>query len=111
LIESCPCFSRVSSSLESRIAVYQNLRSQLTPPSRAFWDNQKQAIEAGVIHAGRFEKYLRLFGKRVLPLLYSPETRAEFIEIMNSLEQTRFYDARWNHRRWRFLLGFFSLGG
>ena len=93
--------------LESRLAVYQNLRSQLTAPSRAFWDNQKQAVEAGVIHAGRFESYLRLFGKRVLPLLYNQETRAEFIEITNSLEQTHFYDARWNHRRWRLLFRLF----
>lgn len=93
--------------MESRTALYARLRGALSSASRDFWDSRMQLISDGVIHAGRFEKYLSFFGKRVLPLLYGRATRDAMIAIADAEEQTRFYDTRWNHRRWRLLFRLF----
>src|ERR1019366_6813617 len=44
-----------------RLAVYQRLRSALAEPSRAFWDSTPKAVHEGIIHSGRFERYIRVF--------------------------------------------------
>lgn len=77
--------------------------------TRAFWDERMRWIERGMIHAGKFERYLRFFGLRVLPLLYSAETRKALLREKSPEEQRRFYEQRWDKKAWRCLfLAFFS---
>jgi S-adenosylmethionine-diacylglycerol 3-amino-3-carboxypropyl transferase len=92
---------------DERARTYRELRPLLTPLARAFWDEQPSAIEAGVIHAGRFERYLALFRERVLPLMHPRARVDELLALRELSDQARFYERVWNNRRWRFLFRIF----
>jgi S-adenosylmethionine-diacylglycerol 3-amino-3-carboxypropyl transferase len=91
----------------SRLDVYQNLRSELSADARAFWDGHQQDISAGVIHAGKFERYFRLFARYVRPLIHSDAATARLLASKSATEQADFYHQKWNTRRWRFLFRLF----
>ncbi len=92
---------------DRRLAVYQGLRHRLGDGARGFWDGQREAVAGGVIHAGRFERYLRLFRRRVLPLIHS-RSRIEGLLAARTLEeQERFYREHWDSVRWRLVFRLF----
>jgi S-adenosylmethionine-diacylglycerol 3-amino-3-carboxypropyl transferase len=94
-----------------RRAVYASLRSGLDPASRTYWDGNLPAVEAGVIHAGRLERYFRLFRRFVLPLVHSRAVVDAALSPRTLDERARFYRDVWDSWRWR-ALGrvFFSRG-
>lgn len=76
---------------------------------RAFWDGRLGWIERGALHAGKLERYLRIFGRMVLPLLHRRATRLALLEERSPSEQRAFYRQRWDSWAWRCLfLTFFS---
>lgn len=90
-----------------RISTYQRLRPHLSDPAARFWDGQPEAIRDGVIHAGKFERYLRTFRRWLLPLVH-PEPRIRALIAERTLEERReFYRSEWDTRRWRALFGLF----
>ncbi|HWK88586.1 MAG TPA: DUF3419 family protein, partial [Longimicrobium sp.] len=52
-----------------RAGTYRRLRGDLSPGAREFWDGMPDAVAGGVIHAGKFERYLRAFRTRILPFV------------------------------------------
>jgi S-adenosylmethionine-diacylglycerol 3-amino-3-carboxypropyl transferase len=92
---------------EERAQLYRELRPLLTPVARTFWDEQPAAIGGGVIHAGRFERYLALFRKRILPLMHGRGRVEELLGLREPHEQARFYERVWDNRRWRLLFRIF----
>jgi S-adenosylmethionine-diacylglycerol 3-amino-3-carboxypropyl transferase len=91
----------------ARPATYRRLRGDLTADARAFWDAKPEAVRGGIIHAGRFERYLRGFRRWVLPLVHSPRTMRALRESRTLDEQRAFYGAHWNTLRWRLLFRLF----
>lgn len=89
----------------ARRLYYRSLK--LDPPIRSFWDQRMRWIERGPLHAGKFERYLRIFGQGVLPLLYSRSTRRELLEEKSPAEQLSFYRRRWDKWSWRCLFQVF----
>jgi S-adenosylmethionine-diacylglycerol 3-amino-3-carboxypropyl transferase len=89
--------------MHNRVPIYESLA--LPPETRAYWDAHRDAIEAGVIHAGRFENYFRLFRKWVLPLVHSKRD----VEMLLSAKPDRevFYREEWNTWRWRAMFRLF----
>ena len=63
-------------------------------------------MAAGVIHAGRFERYLRFFGRWVLPALQPGPWREAFLRLDDPAQQEALYQRRWDHPLWR---GFFRV--
>jgi S-adenosylmethionine-diacylglycerol 3-amino-3-carboxypropyl transferase len=92
---------------DERARLYRELRPLLTPVARAFWDEQPSAIEGGVVHAGRFERYLAVFRERLLPLMHRHGRVDELLALRDLGEQARFYERVWDNRRWRFLFRVF----
>lgn len=92
---------------DDRLAVYRRLRTGLPTAARTFWDAHPDAIGAGVIHAGRFERYLRLFRRRVLPLIHSRTRIDRLMESESLAEQQRFYREEWDTWRWRMIFRLF----
>jgi S-adenosylmethionine-diacylglycerol 3-amino-3-carboxypropyl transferase len=89
--------------------LYRHLRSALSPAARAFWDSRPDDIDRGIIHCGRFERYLGLFRRGVLPLIHAPATVRHLLTQNGSDEQVPFYEQVWDSRRWRWLFRtFFS---
>lgn len=71
------------------------IRRSIPEESRAFWDAHRHLIEGGVIHEGKFERYLRAFRRYVLPLIHSRRT----IEALR-LPRTRDEQRSWYARHW-----------
>jgi S-adenosylmethionine-diacylglycerol 3-amino-3-carboxypropyl transferase len=90
-----------------RLALYSDLRKKLPAFARAFWDAHPAAVAAGVIHAGRFERYLRLFRRRVLPLVHSRRRIERLLDQDSLEEQERFYRDDWDTWRWRLVFRLF----
>lgn len=92
-----------------RPATYQKLRDDLSSSAAAFWDAHPEPIYNGIIHAGKFERYLRTFGKKILPLIHAKWKRNALLFPRNTDEQINFYDQHWNTWLWRaFFKVFFS---
>lgn len=92
---------------DSRVERYGDLRDGLSPAARAFWDARRAAIADGVIHAGRFERYLRQFRRFVLPVAPGSRAVARMLAARDVHEQSLVYDALWDSRRWRLLFRVF----
>jgi S-adenosylmethionine-diacylglycerol 3-amino-3-carboxypropyl transferase len=95
-------------SSKNRVETYQNLlKPHLSINTIAFWDERLNEIRNGIIHAGKFERYLRLFGKWVLPLIHSHSTIEELLKLKSEEERIRFYERKWDSWRWRLLFKIF----
>ena len=90
-----------------REKTYSLLRSRLPKPSREFWDARIRDVRDGVIHAGKFERYFRIFRKWILPLVHGKNECKRLISFDQAQAQASFYNLTWNNRRWRLLFRFF----
>lgn len=86
----------------SRAALYRRCRPALSPDARRFWDTHPAEIDRGIAGAGRFEHYLALFRKRVLPLAHGRARVDELLAGGRTIgEREEFFRARWDSWRWR----------
>jgi S-adenosylmethionine-diacylglycerol 3-amino-3-carboxypropyl transferase len=79
----------------------------LSERARRYWDARPAMLGRGVLHAGRFERYLALFRSSVLRVM---ERRADIDRLLalESLDEQRcFYEGTWNNWRWRSLFVLF----
>lgn len=90
-----------------RFMLYKLLRPQLGNDARTFWDAQQAMIEAGVIYAGKFERYFKTFAGKILPWIHNAKRTAELFRPKTAIEQEVFYNRCWNNRRWRLLFRIF----
>ena len=90
-----------------RLTDYEILRKELSPSSRAFWDAHPEAIATGIIFAGKFEDYFRLFRTKVIPLIHSRKTIDALLTEKPTAERHDFYERQWNTRQWKLLFRIF----
>jgi S-adenosylmethionine-diacylglycerol 3-amino-3-carboxypropyl transferase len=90
-----------------RAELYARCRRQLTTQARQFWDGHAAEIAAGIGAAGKFERYLKLFSVRILPLVHSWRTRQALLAPRSAEERAAFYAAQWNNWRWRAIFRLF----
>jgi S-adenosylmethionine-diacylglycerol 3-amino-3-carboxypropyl transferase len=90
-----------------RTETYRSLRDELSAEARAFWDGQPDAVADGVIHAGKFERYLRAFRTRILPFVHPRRRIDRLREKRAPAEQEAFYAREWDTWRWRLLFRLF----
>jgi S-adenosylmethionine-diacylglycerol 3-amino-3-carboxypropyl transferase len=101
-------FIGATESLTPRLKVYRQLRPQLTPHSQVFWDSHAEDIEAGVIHCGRFDQYLRLFLKNYLPKVWRAGVVEAILDASTLVEQKRVYESECDNQAFRALLRWFA---
>jgi S-adenosylmethionine-diacylglycerol 3-amino-3-carboxypropyl transferase len=90
-----------------RLATYRQLRIELNPSARAFWDLHLDAITKGIIHSGKFEHYFQIFRRWILPFIH-PQSRINALLLKRTREQRHdFYNNCWSNRRWRWLFRIF----
>lgn len=94
-----------------RMSLYRHIRKHLSQQAREFWDERSSLIETGIIHAGKFERYFRVFRKYLLPLVHSRKTTRDLLAPKTGQAQSAFYNRHWNNQRWKLLMNlFFSKG-
>lgn len=86
---------------------FQGIRQDLPSATRAYWDENLDLIERGLVHQGKFERYLRFFAKRVLPLIHSKGKIHQLLAPKTAAAQAAFYEKKWNNLRWRLLFKVF----
>ncbi|MGI9089480.1 MAG: DUF3419 family protein [Gemmatimonadaceae bacterium] len=93
----------------TRTELYAKARAALSTQARSWWDVRPGAIRDGIGGAGKFESYLSLFRRLVLPLVHSRALTASLLERRSAEERIAFYDTKWDTPIWRSLFrAFFS---
>jgi S-adenosylmethionine-diacylglycerol 3-amino-3-carboxypropyl transferase len=90
-----------------RADLYLRCRSALSRDAREFWDSHPEAIDEGIGATGKFERYLALFRRRILPLVHGRRRVERLLHSGTPEERQRFYDQEWNTRRWRMMFRLF----
>lgn len=94
-----------------RLTAYAALRSELPDTGRSFWDAHPELIRRGILHAGRFERYLATFRRWVLPCIHPRRTVEALLRRREPAAREQFYRTVWDTPRWRLLFRlFFSRG-
>lgn len=84
-----------------RAELYGRVRHELDDESARYWDAHGQVLEGGLLAAGKFEGYFRLFRERVLPLIHRRRTIERLLSLGTLEEQRDFYATEWDTRLWR----------
>jgi len=90
-----------------RFDLYERCRPHLSSTAQKFWDSRGEAIRTGATNSGRFERYLRLFSTRILPLIHPYRVRMQLLLPRSRAEREQFYWDVWDTRRWRWLFKIF----
>ncbi len=86
---------------DRRESLYRAARGGLREDTAGWWDAHGDVLEAGVLAAGKFEGYFRLFRTRVLPLIHGRRTIEALLAQPDLDAQRAFYAERWDTWRWR----------
>jgi S-adenosylmethionine-diacylglycerol 3-amino-3-carboxypropyl transferase len=92
---------------QPREQLYARCRGLLSPAARGFWDSRPALIRRGIGRVGKFEHYLSLFRRFVLPLVHPPGHLRRLLQEGTAGERQIFYDQHWDTPRWRLLLRLF----
>lgn len=84
-----------------RLDHYGQLKSGLTSKAQHYWDGNQDAIEEGIIHYGKFERYFQLFKKDFLEKVHSQEMVDRLFAPKSEQEQIDFYNEHWFDSRWK----------
>nr|CAM58109.1 hypothetical protein [uncultured marine microorganism] len=99
---------------EQRLDLYSRCRSDLSASARGFWDERHRLIRLGIAYCGKFERYLTMFRRFVLPLVHRRKKVDRLFEMSTVQERHEFYEREWNTYRWillcKFLFGNAVLG-
>ena len=88
---------------EDRRDLYRRVRGRLSADARQYWDRRQDAVQRGIIHCGRFERYLNMFRRLILPLVHSRQRVEQALRPKSLTEQRLFYHGVWDSLRWRAL--------
>lgn len=91
----------------NRLDLFNQVRKYLSEEALQFWDSNHEIIENGVIYSGKFERYFHTFRTKVLPYIHPEKRVQELFREKSELEQTIFFDKKWNSIRWRLLFKIF----
>jgi S-adenosylmethionine-diacylglycerol 3-amino-3-carboxypropyl transferase len=93
-----------------RMAYYQRIAGQLRPESRAYWDAQTKKITEGILHAGRYEGYMRLL-RRLLVLLVGRDLPRALYHCQTVAQRKQLFEKRWDNLRWKLFTRIFLSRG
>jgi S-adenosylmethionine-diacylglycerol 3-amino-3-carboxypropyl transferase len=84
---------------DNRKTQYLELRHYLKENTQNYWDNNLVKIENGLIHSGRYEKYMRML-RVVLTLLIGRKTLLRFFDIEDVCEREKLFKRKVKNIRW-----------
>ena len=92
---------------DTRLAVFEKIAPLLSPAAQQYWRQNTAVLAHGFVHAGKFERYFKLFAHWVLPLIHTQKTVEELLRPKSVEAQVAFYNEKWNTWRWRLLFKIF----
>ena len=67
-----------------------------------------EPVPDGVVHSGKFDRFLLFFSSRVLPLIHSQSEAVALCDSRSLADQMEFFQKRWNTWRWRLAFRFMA---
>lgn len=92
---------------DKRIEIYDRIKENLDKEVKEYWDFNKEAIQKGIIHAGKFEKFFKIFREKILPFVHSKKQIEKLLEKKSRQERIEYYDKYWNNFRWKLMFKLF----
>ena len=92
---------------DRRIEMYDRIKENLDKEVKEYWDFNREAIENGIIHTGKFEKFFKIFREKILPFVHSKKRVEKLLEKKSRQERTEYYDNYWNNFRWKLMFKLF----
>lgn len=92
---------------DDRLTLFEKIEDKLSEDTKKYLNENKEIVEKGIIHAGKFEKYFQIFGGKVLPMIHSKKVRQELLDKKTKEERYEFYNKKWNNLRWNMLFRIF----
>lgn len=87
---------------KNRIETFKAISGELTQNAQRYWTSNQEAVRKGVIHAGKYESFVRLFSGVVRAI--QGRRRVEGLFSCSSVtEQQSYFDRKWNTPQWRLL--------
>jgi len=87
----------------TRLPIYGRLRAFLSADAARYWDNRPRRIDRGLIHAGRYERYMRLLRKSLIAPLGKGRLAVRMFETEDPSEREKLYRGRWEDLGWKIL--------
>jgi S-adenosylmethionine-diacylglycerol 3-amino-3-carboxypropyl transferase len=87
---------------DRRPQTFERLRGDLSEVASAYWTTKSDAIQQGVIYAGKYESFIRLF-VRLLRVLQGKKRIEGFFRCKTLEQQKAYFDERWDTFQWRLL--------
>ena len=92
---------------DRRIEMYDRIKENLDKEVKEYWDFNREAIENGIIHTGKFEKFFKIFREKILPFVHSKKRVEKLLEVKSRQERMEYYDKHWNNLRWKLMFKLF----
>jgi len=86
---------------------FNSIEGMLGKECRMFWKDNQRLLGQGVLHIGKFERYLQYFRKYILSIAHNRKTVNKLFVTKSEEEQALFYDKLWNNWRWNVLFRIF----
>jgi S-adenosylmethionine-diacylglycerol 3-amino-3-carboxypropyl transferase len=84
-----------------RLNTYLELKGDLSAESQCFWALNYEAIQSGIMHCGRFDRYLRLFLDSTIKDLWTEGVAEALLDAKNLTEQKRIYETYCDTKEFR----------
>ena len=85
---------------DRRWELYEKLKPILSEEEQLYWNNKKADINRGIIHCGKYERYMHLL-KRVFRILIGKKIISELFNASSIEEQRILFKNKWDNFKWR----------
>ena len=90
-----------------RVKIFKKCERYLSENSCKYWKRNIKSVKSGIIHCGKFERYIGIFRNFFLPLVLSKRMMCYYLSMEGISEQRDFYEKHWNSLKWRLLFKLF----
>jgi S-adenosylmethionine-diacylglycerol 3-amino-3-carboxypropyl transferase len=87
-----------------RMEMYAAVRKSLSPEARTYWNQHPRKVEIGIIHTGRYEKFIQFLRRWFFRLGDGQDLTKRLFAAPDRAARERLYFERWNGRRWRLFM-------
>ncbi len=87
----------------NRIETFHAISGDLSENAQRYWSSNQDALRKGVIHAGKYESFVRLFSG-LLRVIQGRRRIEALFNCSSIAEQQSFFEKRWNTPQWRLLI-------
>ena len=85
-----------------RLQTFERLRGDLSQAALRYWTSKTEALRTGVVHAGKYESFVRLFS-RFVGMTQGKKRIDELFRSQTLEQQQDYFDRKWNTVQWRLL--------